>query len=53
MTTVDHNGRHIWVRTPVGVRCAYLWCNAKAEPADVAKMEGEEALVRQQRDEAN
>jgi hypothetical protein len=47
VTTVDHNARHVWARMATGtVRCAYLWCNAKPEPAEVAKLDADEAQRR-------
>ena len=44
MSTVDHKARHMWARTPAGVRCAYIACNARPSPADVAKLDAEDAL---------
>lgn len=41
--TVDHKARHMWARTPRRVRCAYMTCNAPPDPADVAKLEVEDA----------
>ena len=29
MSTVDHRRDHVWVRTPVGLRCAYQYCDAR------------------------
>ena len=44
MTTVDHKTGHIWARMATGrIRCAYQKCNARPEPADVAKLEADEA----------
>ena len=44
MSTVDHKARHMWTRTPAGmIRCAYMTCNARPDPADVVKLEAEDA----------
>lgn len=43
MTTVDHKARHIWARMPVGIRCAYMTCNARPDAAEIAKLTAEEA----------
>lgn len=44
MTTVDHEDRHVWGRTATGkIRCAHMTCNARPEPADVVKLEADEA----------
>jgi hypothetical protein len=44
VTTVDHNTHHVWARMATGrIRCAVMMCNARPEPADVAKLEADEA----------
>jgi hypothetical protein len=39
VTTVDHQGRHVWARTPAGVRCAYMMCSARPDAEDTALMD--------------
>jgi hypothetical protein len=52
MTTVDHKTGHIWARMAIGrIRCAEQFCNARPEPADVAKLEADEAARRATRKE--
>jgi hypothetical protein len=44
MTTVEHETHHVWARMANGkIRCAHQLCNARPEPADVAKLEADEA----------
>jgi hypothetical protein len=50
MTTVDHKARHVWASTPAGIRCAYMFCNARPEAA-IAKLEMEEGQGRAMRRE--
>lgn len=49
VSTIDHKARHVWARTPAGIRCAYMWCNARAEPATIARLEGAGAQRRTMR----
>jgi hypothetical protein len=52
MTTVDHKTGHIWTRTAGGkIRCAYQLCNARPEPADVERLEVDEAARKAMRTE--
>lgn len=46
MSTVDHKASHVWARTPHGIRCGFMWCDARPEPAEVGKLETEEAQRR-------
>jgi hypothetical protein len=44
VTTVDHKTGHVWARMATGrIRCACQLCNARPEPADVERLEVDEA----------
>jgi hypothetical protein len=51
MTTVAHKTGHLWIRLHTGVRCAYMLCDAQPSPAEVAKLDAQEAQRRAMRTE--
>ncbi len=52
MSTVDHEGRHVWTRTsPRSARCAYMTCNARPSRADIERLAAQAAVARSLRTE--
>jgi hypothetical protein len=47
VTTVDHKTGHICARVASGrIRCAYMLCDAQPSPAEIAKLDAQEARRR-------
>lgn len=50
MSTVDHGDRHVWTGTsPRSARCAFMTCNARPGPQEVARLAAEVADARNTR----